>query len=30
MTFGITVNTYVRMCENIVPRHTGDEYSVLV
>jgi hypothetical protein len=30
MTFGITVNTYVRMCGNIVLRHTCDEYSVLI
>jgi hypothetical protein len=30
VTFGIIVNTYVRMCENIVRRHTCDEYSILV
>jgi hypothetical protein len=30
VTFGITVNTYVRICGNIVHGHTCDEYSVLV
>jgi hypothetical protein len=30
VTFGITVNTYVRMCGIIIPRHTCDEYPVLV
>jgi hypothetical protein len=30
ITFGITLNTYVRMCGNIIPRHTCDEYSILV
>jgi hypothetical protein len=29
LTFGIIVITYVRMCENIVPEHTCDEYSIL-
>jgi hypothetical protein len=28
--FGISVNTYVRMYEKIVPGHTCDEYPVLV
>jgi hypothetical protein len=30
MTLGITMNTYVHMCGNIVPAHTCDEYSILV
>jgi hypothetical protein len=30
VTFDITVNTYVRMCENIIPGHTCDEYSILI
>jgi hypothetical protein len=30
MTFDITEINYVRMCENIVPNHTCDQYSILV